>query len=103
MNGGMWGIGHAKSLALKMASTEFQRSPCSCSSRGRAKTKKTVESGLQKGLAQQWRVSELQCCNFGRWGREGSNYVVDEREQSSQLGCCTLTSTAENMAVCGTH
>ena len=102
MNGGIYGIAHADSLAQK-ASTECQRSLNSSSSHRRAKTKKPLESKLQGALAQQRRVSELQCCNWGRWGSEGLSYVVDGQEQSRCLGCCTVTSTAENPAVYGMY
>ena len=70
---------------------------------GGAKTKKALESNLQGALAQQRKVSELQCCNCGRWGSEGSSYVVDGQEQSRRLDCCTVTSTADNPAVYGMY
>ena len=64
---------------------------------------KPLESNLQGALAQPRRVSELQCCSCGRWGIEGSSYVVNGQEQSRRRGCCTATSTAENPAVFGMY
>ena len=94
---------HTPTGLPKKASAGFQRSLNSSSSQGGAKTKKNLESNLQGALAQQRKVSELQCCNGGRWGSEGSSYVVDGLEQSRRLGCCTVTSTAENPAVYGMY
>ena len=102
MNGGISGIAYADSLGQK-ASTEFQRSLNSSSSHGGPKTKQPLESNLQEALAQQGTVSELHCCNCGRWGSEGSSYVVDGQEKSRRLGCFTVTCTAENPAVYGMY
>ena len=99
MNGGIECIAHAESPASKKNSTEFQGALYLRSSHGRAKTKQTVEVSFRGGVAQQRRVSELQCCNCGRWGSEGSSYVVDGQEQSRRRGCCTVTSTGDNPAV----
>ena len=94
---------HKPTALPEKNSTEFQRSLKSRFSHGGAKTKKHFESNLQGALAQQRRVSELRFCNCGRWGSEGLSYVVDGQEQTRRLGCCTVTSTAENPAVYGMY
>ena len=97
------GIAHADSLAQKSQHRVLAFTKIKFQSRGGQDEKITLESNLQGVLAQQRRVSELRGCKCGRWGSEGSGYVVDGHEQSRRLGCCTVISTAENPAVYGMH
>ena len=92
---------HTPTALPKKASTEFQRSQALVT--GGQNEKKTLESNVQEAFAQQRRVSELRCCNCGRWGSDGSSYVVEGQGQNRRLGCRTATYTAENPAIYGMH
>ena len=98
------GIAHADSLAQNNPAQSFSVQLIQVLvTGGGAGRKKPLESNLQGVLAQQRRVSELRCCNCGRWGSEVSSYVADGQEQSRRLGRCIVTSTSENQAVYGMH